>query len=136
MPGPAMTSARTAKRGPRRPEAELVEPFVRAVGADLTVELLLTFGGAELYFAKNASVRSSVAKVVGPDGVRALEQQVSAGMLRVPLANGWIANYLHEREVPIQEIARRLRTSDVTVRKYLKPHRALSPRDSAQLKLL
>jgi len=47
---------------------------------------------------------------------------VKAGHLlqrRVPLANPWVAACLHVQGLATNEIARKLRITDVTVRRYL-----------------
>lgn len=115
MPGPAMTSARTAKR----PEDEQLAPYIRAIGEEKTVQLVLACGGAPLYFAKNPTLRSRVTQIVGEDGVKALERELG-DRVRVPLAKKWIATYLASQGLGPQEIARRMHTTDVTVRNYLK----------------
>ena len=98
-----------------------VAPYVRAVGVDQAVEVVLAFGGAPLYFARNASSRSTVAKIVGTKGVEALERELGAGTLRVPLVKAWVARHLKDAHgMSAQAIARKLHTTDVTVRSYLK----------------
>lgn len=97
-----------------------VVPYVRAVGLHKTVQLLLECGGAPLYFAKNPTFRSRVVAIVGEEGVQALEEELGTRAPRVPLANRWIATYLAADGMKVHEIARRMHTSDVTVRNYLK----------------
>ncbi|HQS09489.1 MAG TPA: hypothetical protein PLK13_11765 [Xanthobacteraceae bacterium] len=99
---------------------ENIAPYVRAIGIDKTVELLLEFGGASLYFGKNPTMRSRVVALIGAEAVKAMEAGLGSFGERVPLANRWIANYLAAQSVPTQEIARRLRTTNVTVRNYLR----------------
>lgn len=107
------------KPGAKRPEDEQLAPYIRAIGEEKTVQLVLACGGAPLYFAKNPTLRSRVTQIVGEDGVKALEREVGDRAGRVPLAKKWIATYLAAQGIGVQEIARRMHTTDVTVRNYL-----------------
>ncbi len=108
-----------AKPRPKPPAQ--VEPYVEILGDDLTVEFLLTFGGAELYIPKNPLGRSRLEKLVGKQRMMELYDMAWLMQRRVPLANRWIAAYLNYKGVSSNEIARKLRVTDVTVRNYLKP---------------
>lgn len=99
--------------------AELA-PYVRALGTERTVALIMELGGAPLYFAGRASRRSRVATIVGADGVEALAREIGKGTSRVPLCKRWIAQYLSAHGLSAQEIARRMHVTDVTVRAYLR----------------
>ena len=99
-----------------------LEPFVRVLGPDDAVTFLMTFGGAEMYFAKNPKGRSRLAQVLGIEKAEALAAEAENNPLmprRIPLGKAWIAQLHHQRGLPVAEIARRLHTTDVTVRKYL-----------------
>ncbi len=103
-----------------RPPAQ-IEVFVEILGVDLTVEFLLKFGGAELYFAKDPKSRSQLASLVGPKRAKALGQVTERLQRRVPLAKPWTAQYLSWKGMSVAEIARTLHTSDVSVRGWLNP---------------
>lgn len=97
-----------------------VAPYVEALGVDLAVEFLLSFGGAEIYLAVSPKSRSRVAQMVGHDNAEALAAKSDRMQRRVPLANQWIAKVLKSRGLSNADIARRMRTTDVTVRSWLK----------------
>lgn len=112
-----------------RPPAH-VEPFVRVLGVDDTVTLLSELGGAAIYMGHNPTTRSRLVQLLGRDKAEALVSLVQSGEwpARIPLAKAWVAQVLHARGLPVLEIARILRTTDVTVRKYLNPVPAGDPR--------
>ena len=104
-----------------RPPAH-VQPFVEALGPDMAVTYLLTYGGAEVYLRKKPNERIPYVEVVGLEGAKALAERAARGWLprRVPLANAWLAAMLAWQGQSASEIARRLRVTDVTARKLLK----------------
>lgn len=116
MPAATNTTAQPA------PPAH-VAPYVDALGTDLAIEFLLHFGGAELYLAK-APQSSRLVAFMGPEPARRLAAEAHRMQRRVPLASPWIAATLASRGVPIAEIARRVRASDVAVRKWLRAARS------------
>lgn len=104
-----------------RPPAH-VQPFVEALGAELAVRFLLHFGGAELYIPADPKGGSELAEVLGMPAARAISDLARRTALprRMPTAKPWIARYLKVTAgLSNAEIARRLHTSDVTVRKYI-----------------
>ncbi|MDK3072745.1 helix-turn-helix domain-containing protein [Sedimentitalea sp. JM2-8] len=101
-----------------KPTAQ-VAPYVDVLGQDLTVAFLLEFGGAEIYLAVSPKSRSRVAQLVGREKAEALARVSDRLQRRVPLANQWIAGVLKSKGLSHAEIARRMRTTDVTVRKWL-----------------
>lgn len=113
-----MGAAMSETERPPEPPAN-VAPYVRALGPEKAVRLLLAFGGAPAYFSANPQARSRLVQCVGTDGVRALEKEFGNRPGRIPLAKRWIALYLRSEGVSVQEIARRLHTSDFTVRRYV-----------------
>ncbi len=119
---------------PPRPPAH-VAPFVDALGEDLAVTFLLTFGGAEFYFPATPRKGSALVRAVGWEGAQALCRRHAAHGLpaRIPTAKPWIARVLSARGLPVAEIARKLHTSDVTVRSYLADR---SRADQRQLPLI
>ena len=120
VPPPDAGPATDLARPMPRPTAQ-VEPFVAVLGAKLAVQFLLQFGGAELYLAKNPKGRSAVAELVGHDKARALaESDGVAAQRRIPLAKRWLATMLSWQGHSTAQIARTLRVTDTSARKWLK----------------
>lgn len=117
-----------------RPPAH-VERYVRVLGAETTVDFLCEFGGAEIFLSPSPSGRSKVARRFGLEAATALAAAAATLPKRVPTARRWLARALHARGLPVAEIARRLHTTDVTVRGYLKDGDSAASRDSRQLPL-
>lgn len=103
-----------------RPTAQVV-PYVAALGADTAVTFLLTYGGAELYISDDPKGRSSHETLLGYDKAKALAAVAHQLPKRVPLAKKWLAQMLHWQGHSTGQIARTMRSSDVSVRKWLKP---------------
>lgn len=104
-----------------RPPAQAL-PYVEALGADLAVTFLLTYGGAEMTLSATPAGAAHVA-MIGPERAAALAAQADRLPKRVPLANRWLAKMLAWQGASTAEIARRLRVSDSTVRAYLRDGR-------------
>ena len=102
------------------PPPASVAPYVEALGPDRAAAFLMEFGGAPMYFSRNPTKRSRAVAIVGEDGVRALSLFRGGEIARVPIANRWIAQHYRALGWTVNEIARKLRCSDVTIRKYLK----------------
>jgi hypothetical protein len=115
-----------------RPPAQL-EPYIRVLGTDLAMQFFLHFGGATLYLAANPKGRAMVSRLLSDDQVRALAAEHLPA--RVPTAKPWIARMLNAQGLSGAEIARRLHTSDVTVRKYLANTDATPTDDPRQARL-
>jgi hypothetical protein len=115
-----------------RPPAHIA-PYVEVLGVDLAVDFLLTFGGAELYWAKNPR-QSRLTELVGVEKAAALAVAAEAARLhpRIPLAHKWVAQVMYANHLPIAEISRRLHKSDTAVRKYIS---AETRADTRQLSL-
>ena len=101
-----------------KPPAQ-VAPFVGILGLDLTLQFLLRFGDANLYLPKNPQGQSRIEALIGPEKTAALADADHLFQRRVPLADPWVATCLHFQGLATNEIARKLRVTDVTVRKYL-----------------
>lgn len=119
--GTGSTGTGVARPMPR-PTAQ-VEPYVKALGAELAVTFLLHYGGAELYIRSRPNAETEYAQVIGLDGARALAEHADKMQRRVPLAKGWLIAMLDWQAYTVPEIARKLRVSDVSVRKALKARR-------------
>ena len=100
-----------------------VAPYVDALGAELAVTFLLAYGGAELNLSNDPKGRSAYEALLGYDGAKALSVQPRL-QKRVPLAKRWLAAMLHWQGNSTAAIARQLRASDVSVRRWLKEWKA------------
>jgi len=97
-----------------------VEPYVKALGPDLAVAFLLHYGGAELYIRTRPNAETEYAGLIGVDGARALASRGDTMPRRVPLAKAWLTAMLVRQGHSVPEIARKLRISDVSVRRTRK----------------
>lgn len=114
---------------PRPPAA--INAYVAVLGPWLAFEFLMRFGGAELYLSPTPKGRSEVEKMIGAAKVAELADR---GLpRRVPTAKPWLARMLKTQGLSHAEIARRLHTTDVTVRRWLKVRPS---EDARQLRLL
>ena len=103
-----------------KPTAQ-VAPFFDVLGPELTVQFLLQFGGAEMAFEHAPKGRGVVEMLVGTVKAKALsESRARYGQRRVPLAKRWLAQMLCWQGHSAADIARTLRVSDVSVRRWLK----------------
>jgi DNA-binding NarL/FixJ family response regulator len=98
-----------------------VAPYVECLGSELAVQFLLRFGGAELYIPANGSAASALCALVGAEAAArmASHHRIGQHVRRVPLARRWLALMLHWQGHSVAQIARTLRTTDVTVRNYI-----------------
>jgi len=96
-----------------------VQPYVDVLGEALAIEFLLNFGGSEVMLACDPKGRGMVERCIGQRHVAALAQ-VLPMIHRVPLSNPWLAKCLYAQGLSIAAIARHLRVSDVTIRRYIK----------------
>lgn len=119
---------------PRTP-AQL-EPYVDALGVEGTISFLLRFGGSVVYITDRPSADSMLCREVGVQAARRLARalRVSREFTRVPLGKEWSARVLSAQGLPVQEIARTLHVTDVTVRRYLKSGTRAFPDDPRQHK--
>lgn len=100
-----------------RPTAQ-VAPYVEVLGADLAVEFLLKFGGAQLYLPNDPKGKSEVEKLLGYDKLKELAARPSL-QKRIPLAKRWLTEMLDWKGYSKAAIARTLRVSDNSVYRYL-----------------
>lgn len=84
------------------------------------MDFLLSFGGAELYLAEDPKGRSRLEELVGYDRARALGEAAHLLPRRVPLAKPWLARVFRARGYSVAETARTLRTTDKSVRGWLR----------------
>ena len=103
-----------------RPTAQ-VPPYVEVLGTELAVTFLMTYGGAELSLAADPKGHSSHEALLGYDKAKALAAHPRLPTRhRVPLAKRWLAAMLHWQGNSTAAIARQLRVSDVSARRWLK----------------
>jgi len=118
MHGPQNQAPTPLTQGYPAPTAQ-VATYVELLGPAKTVEFLLAFGGAELALSNNPRADSALAQMVGEEGARALGAHAHRLPKRVPLAKKWLTQALASQGLPVAQIARTLRASDVSVRKWL-----------------
>lgn len=98
---------------------DAIDPFVRALGTQGTLDLLLKFGGSAVYVSENPRAGSRLVEVLGSEAVRSLVEAFGVGHLNVPLGNAWAARQMAARGVGRAEIGRALRIARNTLRAYL-----------------
>lgn len=106
-----------------RPTAQ-VQPYVDALGAELAMRFLLSFGGSILSVSKDPKGRSAYEALIGRAAALRLAEQAHRLQRRVPLANGWLAEMLAWQGFSVSHIARTIRASDNSVRLILKKSKA------------
>lgn len=98
-----------------------IDAYVNTLGAAGAKDFLLTFGGSEIYLASNPKARSMIVEKIGQSAAMALAEALGAGSkIRVPTAKPWLACCMAAEGLKTAEIARRLHTTDTTVRGWLK----------------
>jgi len=98
-----------------------LRPYLRALGTERTVDLMLELGGSEIYLASDPRPDGQVARLIGLDGVRALGAELGYGdHFRMPVNKAWLARRLKARGWTVAAIARKLLVTDSTVRRKLK----------------
>lgn len=113
-----MTGTALARPMPQ-PTAQ-VRPYVEALGPDLAVLFLIELGGAEVYLSVSPKGKSRAEALVGSERLAKLASHPALQIKhRVPLANEWLARMLHWQGRGTAEIARQLRLTDTTVRRYI-----------------
>jgi hypothetical protein len=107
-------------RETRRAEVEPhVLPYVNALGLDRAAAFLIAFGGTSVYVAK--SPRSTpLLTVIGADGIAALHEEFGNFIERVPMARRFVIRQLRSKGMLINQIARAVGSTDVSVRAALK----------------
>jgi len=101
------------------PPAHL-RPYVDVLGVDGAVDFLLEFGGAELYLSSTPKGRSRLAEFVGLEKAAKLAVASNRMPRRVPTGKQWVAAVMKSKGLSVAEIARKLHSSDVAVRGWLK----------------
>lgn len=96
-----------------------VEPYVRVLGPWLAFDFLMKFGGAELYLSATPKGRSEAEALIGAE--KLAELAALDLPRRVPTAKPWLAEMMKTQGLSHAEIARRLHTTDVTVRGWFNP---------------
>ncbi len=101
-----------------RPPAHLA-PYVEILGENRAIVFLLTFGGGNVYLS-GRQADSRIRTVLDEPTIARLREEFGHRIDRVPVGKTWIAQVWAERDVSVLEIARRLHTTDKTVRVWLK----------------
>lgn len=108
-----------------------IVPYIETLGEDVGIQFLLEFGGSYQYLSERPQERSPIVQFVGLEQTRKLAVRLGLpGSLRIPLAKPFIARHLKAQGATVNDIARRLHVSDVTIRGWLKEG------DNRQLRLL
>lgn len=102
-----------------KPTAQ-VEPYIEALGLEDTLKLIESFGGTEIYIARNPGARSSVSALIGYPKAKALARIEHRLARRVPLAKEWRAKVYKSQGLKTVQIARKLGVAESTARTYLK----------------
>lgn len=105
-----------------KPPAHLA-PYVDALGYERAIEFLLVFGGARLYIPENPQDGSELVNVIGVSGVKHLAEVRHVLQPEVPLGTPWLARCFRARGMSQAFIARRLRRTECTIRRYLNSDR-------------
>ena len=108
-----------------RPPAT-IQAYVDVLGPWPAFDFLMRFGGAELYVSPTPKGRSEVEAMIGADKVAELASLDLPR--RVPTAKPWLARMLKTQGLSHAEIARRLHSTDVTVRSWLNARPSDDPR--------
>lgn len=111
------------------PPAELA-PLAQLVGAEALFRLIDAHGGTRLYVPRRPRPDMALVQLLGMDAVQALSAEYDTTQLRVPLARPWFARCLRAQGLSHAAIARRMRTTENTVRVML-----AGPPDTRQMGL-
>ncbi len=115
------------------PHPAHVAPYVEVLGPAKAVAFLVEFGGVRMYFPKNPQGRSDAEKMIGAEALHQLNKRLTDDYSRIPRPNTWLIHALKAEGLTVTEIVRRLRLTEVSVRKALKapPNGAAPPTDEA-----
>jgi hypothetical protein len=95
-----------------------VAVFADVMGLDKAVQFLMIYGGGECYFPKRPEPGSELVKLLGREVVIQMAKRPNVPR-RVPLAKPWLAHYFAAKGDSTIEIARKLKATDTTVRRWL-----------------
>ncbi|MEM7751781.1 MAG: helix-turn-helix domain-containing protein [Pseudomonadota bacterium] len=107
----------SARPVPRPPES--IAAYVEVLGVDDAIKFLLEFGGSEVWFPTGPDSTSELVEVMGVEKALAITESAPHLKARVPVAKKWLAQALAAKGLPNGRIARKLRVTDVHVRKLL-----------------
>ncbi len=120
-----------------RPPAHLA-PYVEILGETRAIVFLLTFGGGNVYLS-GRQADSRIRTILDEATIARLRDEFGHRIDRVPVGKTWIAQVWADHDVSVLEIARRLHTTDKTVRSWLKNGRvrpAVAAREAKREKVL
>ena len=115
------------------PHPAHLDPYIEVLGARMTVQFLLEFGGTpSLYFPNDPRGKSAIEAMIGPEALRALGQRLPSQRANVPVARTWMIHALTAEGRRRAEVCRLLRCSAETVRRSLKlpPNGASHPAET------
>lgn len=99
-----------------------VSEFIDLIGEDKTALLLLKVGGTLAQFSEGRTHDDTlVARAIGREAALTLGQHFGAVPKLIPMGNKFLARHLRAKGYSVQEIARLIRCTAVSVRSYLKP---------------
>jgi len=110
---------RALARSYPRPTAQ-VEPYVSALGTEVAMLFILTFGGSAIYIPVKVAESNEVTALIGAEGTKALAAIRDRLPARVPLAKSWLVQCLLAEGKTVNEIARTIRASDTAVRTMMR----------------
>ena len=97
-----------------------LQPYVNSLGLEKAVAFLLAFGGSYIYLSENPPDRSPVALQVGAAEAALLARTIGTGSIRVPTGKPFLAAVFRSKRYTVNQIARELHVTDVTVRNWFK----------------
>ena len=104
----------------RRAEVDAhVLPYVEALGLERAAAFLIAYGGTPVYVAKSPRATPLLA-IIGVDGIAALNEKFGNFIERVPMARRFVIRQLRSKGMLINQIARTVGNTDVSVRAALK----------------
>lgn len=96
-----------------------VEEFASVIGIEATAELCLHLGGSLVYLPRISRPNSLLRSVISEEQVLALSDALFPGVIRIPIANSFLARFYRSQGLNLQQIARRIRIDARSVRRVL-----------------
>lgn len=97
-----------------------VQPYVDALGVEMTLLLFEKFSGTSIYIPRRPSERNALAAVIGEENIAKLTTIGSSSHFEVPMVKRWRALCYHEKGLNGTQIARKLGVTRRMVHYYLK----------------
>ncbi len=103
---------------PPKPTAQ-VAVYSDVIGVEMAVAFLMRYGGAGCYIPKMPTGQHELVAFMGMDNVLALSRRANLPA-RVPLAKPWLARYWAWKGDSVSQIARKLKSTDTIVRRWVR----------------